>query len=172
MLTFLTDVRGTACFIVMNCLIRVSTPGCGSRAEEGMTLAEVVVALAIAALTVAALVGGYISSTMATEKASLSLAANTRALERLEDTHGTVWNVSGWPTVDELVATNFPTKVVTLDLSGKGAGITYGTNYTTITQISVAPQLRRVRVDCVWRFQNRQFSTLLTNTVESLRGPD
>ena len=136
-----------------------------------MTLAEVVVALAIAGLTVASLVGGYITSTVAAEKANLSLAANTRSLERLEDTHAAAWNVSAPDVVDELVATNFPDKVVILDLSGQGAGITYGTNYTAISQVSVAPPLRRVRVDCVWRFQNRQ-STLLTNTVEALRGPD
>jgi hypothetical protein len=137
-----------------------------------MTLAEVVVALAIATLTVLSLVGGYISSTVAAEKARLSLAANTRALERLEDTHGAIWNVSGWPVVDQLVATNFPTEVVILDLSGQGAGISYGTNYTTISQVSVAPQLRRIRVDCIWRFQSAQFSSLCTNTVETLRGPD
>jgi hypothetical protein len=137
-----------------------------------MTLAEVIVALAVASLTVAGLIGGYVSSMLATEKASLSLAANTRAFERLEDTHGAIWSVSASPVVDQLVATNFPAKLVILDLSGQGTGITYGTNYTTITQVSLAPQLRRVRVDCVWRFQSRQFSTLVTNTVETLRGPD
>jgi hypothetical protein len=137
-----------------------------------MTLAEVVVALGVASLTVASLVGGYISAALATEKAILSLAANTRAFERLEDTHGAIWNVASWPVVDQLAATNFPAKVVILDLSGNGAGITYGTNYTTITQVSLAPQLRRVRVDCVWRFKTRQLSTLVTNTVETLRGPD
>jgi len=156
----------------MNCLPPVSSPGRGPRAEElGMTLAEVVVALAIAGLTVSSLVGGYITSTVAAEKASLSLAANTRALERLEDTHAASWNVSAPEVVDELVATNFPTKLVILDLSAQGPGVTYGTNYTSITQVSVAPPLRRIRVDCVWRFQNRQ-SALFTNTVESLRGPD
>jgi hypothetical protein len=137
-----------------------------------MTLAEVVVALGLAGLTVLSLVGGYIHSTVGADKARLSLAANTRALERLEDTHGAIWNVSGWPVVDQLVATNFPNKVVILDRSGQGAGITYGTNYTTITQVSLAPQLRRVRVDCVWQFQAGQFSALFTNTVETLRGPD
>jgi hypothetical protein len=137
-----------------------------------MTLAEVVVALAIVGLTVLSLVGGYIFSTVSTEKAGLSLAANTRALERLEDTHGAIWNVSGWPVVDQLVDTNFPPKVVTIDLSGQGPGITYGTNYTTITQVSLAPQLRRVRVDCAWQFRSGPFSGLFTNTVETLRGPD
>jgi hypothetical protein len=137
-----------------------------------MTLAEVVVAVAIASLTVLSLVGGYTFSTVGAEKANLSLAANTRALERLEDTHAAIWNVSAWPVVDQLVATNFPAKVVTLDLSGQGGGVTYATNYTTITQVSLTPPLRRVRVDCAWRFQAGQFSSLLTNAVETLRAPD
>ena len=77
-----------------------------------MTLAEVVVALAIAGMMVASLVGGYTYSTVSAEKARLSLAANTRALERLEDTHAAIWNVSGWPTVDQLEPTNFPPKEV------------------------------------------------------------
>lgn len=157
----------------MNCRVPLFSPGRRARAQAlGMTLAEVVVALAIASLTVLGLVDGYIYSTVGAEKASLSLAANTRALERLEDTRAAIWNVSGWPVVDQLVATNFPTEVVILDLSGQGAGITYGTNYTAITQVSLAPQLRRVRVDCVWQFRSAQFSSLFTNTVETLRGPD
>ena len=157
----------------MNCPIPVFPTGRGARAQAlGMTLAEVVVALAIVSLMVLSLIGGYTSSTVSAEKASLSLAANTRALERLEDTHGAIWNVSGWPVVDQLVATNFPPKLVIIDLSGQGAGVTYGTNYTTITQVSLTPQLRRVRVDCVWQFQAGTFSRLFTNTVETLRGPD
>src|SRR5580765_2442982 len=100
----------------MKCLIPGSRRGPGSRAHAlGMTLAEVVVALGVASLTVAGLVGGYISAALATEKASLSLAANTRAMERLEDTHGAIWNVSASPVVDQLAATNFPAKVVILD---------------------------------------------------------
>ena len=157
----------------MNCRIPIISPRRGARAHElGMTLAEVVVAVAISGLMVLGLVGGYISSMVAAEKSGLSLAANTRALERLEDTHGAIWNVSGWPVVDQLVTTNFPPKVVIIDLAGQGTGTTYGTNYTTITQVSLSPQLRRVRVDCAWRFQSGQFSRLLTNTVETLRGPD
>lgn len=137
-----------------------------------MTLAEVVVALALSSLMVLGLVGGYMSSMLAAEKSGLSLAANTRALERLEDTHGAIWNVSGWPVVDQLAATNFPPQVVIIDLSGQSTNSTYGTNYTTIAQVSLTPQLRRVRVDCVWRFQSGKFSRLFTNTVETLRGPD
>lgn len=157
----------------MNCLIPSSPPGRGSRAHAlGMTLAEVVVALAIASLTIASLIGGYVFSMLAAEKSSLSLAANTRAIERLEDTHGARWNVSNLPVVDELAGTNFPGKLVVIDLSGQGAGVTYGTNYTTITDVSLSPPLRRIRVDCVWQFRSGHFSSLFTNTVEALRGPD
>jgi len=157
----------------MNCLIPVSRSERGSHAQAlGMTLAEVVVALAIASVMVSSLIGGYVYSTVSAGKARLSLAANTRALERLEDTHAAIWNVSGWPVVDQLVATNFPQKVVIIHLAGQGAGITYGTNYTTISQVSLAPQLRRIRVDCVWGFRSGKFSGLFTNTVETLRGPD
>ena len=157
----------------MNCLIPIPSPRRCARAQAlGMTLAEVVVALAIAGMMVAGLVGGYTYSTVSGEKARLSLAANTRALERLEDTHGAIWNVSGWPVVDQLVATNFPPKQVIIHRSGQGSAITYGTNYTTITQVSLTPQLRRIRVDCVWGFQGGKFSSLFTNSVETLRGPD
>lgn len=157
----------------MNCPIPVFGPGRGARAQAlGMTLAEVVVALAIVSLTVLGVVGGYTFSTVSAEKASLSLAANTRALERLEETHAAIWNVSSWPMVDQLVATNFPDETVILDLSGQGPGVAYGTNHTTITQVSTAPQLRRVRVDCVWQFRGGTFSGFFTNTVETLRAPD
>ena len=153
-------------------LRRCREPGFARAQTLGMTLAEVVVAIAIASLMVLSLVDGYIYSTVSAEKAGLSLAANTRALERLEDTHAAIWNVSGWPVVDQLAVTNFPPELVILDLSGQGGGITYGTNYTTITQVSAAPLLRRVRVDCAWQFKCGQFSGLFTNTVETLRGPD
>jgi type II secretory pathway pseudopilin PulG len=159
----------------MNCLI---SPVRSTRAQErGMTLAEVVVALGVASLMVVSLVGGYISSTVAAERSSLSLAANTRALERLEDTHGARWNIAAGvdklgTNVANVSPTNFPPEVVVLDLSAQGSNATYATNYTAITQVSLSPQLRRIRVDCVWRFRNRQYSTLVTNTVETLRGPD
>jgi type II secretory pathway pseudopilin PulG len=158
----------------MNRLIPASRAGRAwlRQSQLGMTLVEVVVALALAGLTVAGLVGGYFCSTVSAERSGLSLAANSRALERLEDTHGARWDTSSWPVVDELSQTNFPAKQVILDLSGEGPGTTYATNYTTISQISTSPQLRRIRVDCVWQFRNRQFSSLFTNTVETCRGPD
>jgi type II secretory pathway pseudopilin PulG len=140
-----------------------------SFAKAGMTLVEVVVALGLSGLTVAAIVSGYVFSTRLAEKSALSLAADARAMERIEETRSATWDTSSWPVVDQLVATNFPVKTVTLDLSGSGTGITYATNFTQISQISTNPFLKRIRVDCVWLFGGSQ---LVTNSIETCRSPN
>lgn len=140
-----------------------------ARAQAGMTLVEVVVALAISGLAVAGIVGGYLFSVRSAEKSALSLAAHARAMERLETTRGAKWDTSTWPPLDELASTNFPDQVVLLDLSGSGVGSTYGTNVLQISQISTNPPLRQIRVDCIWRFNATQ---LLTNTIQTCRAPD
>jgi prepilin-type N-terminal cleavage/methylation domain-containing protein len=134
--------------------------------QSGMTLVEVVLALAIAAVAVAGIISGYIYSAASAQKWALSLAANARAMERIEETRSALWRTS--TSVDELVATNFPDKVVTLDESGSGTGIIYATNITRITQISTDPPLKRIRVDCIWSFRGL---ALFTNTIETCRAP-
>jgi prepilin-type N-terminal cleavage/methylation domain-containing protein len=137
--------------------------------QAGMTLVEVVVALAISGLSVGALVGGYVFSANSAERSALSLAANAKAMERLEAIRSAKWDLASYPAVDQLVATNFPNQVVVLDLSGSGGGATYATNLTQISQTSTTPPIKRVRVDCIWRFRGLQ---LVTNTVETCRAPD
>lgn len=134
-----------------------------------MTLVEVVVALAISGLAVAGIVNGYLFSVRSAEKSALSLAANARAMERLETTRSAKWDTSTLPPVDQLVMTNFPDQVVLIDLSGSGTGSTYGTNVIQISQLSINPPLKRIRVDCIWRFNATQ---LVTNTIETCRAPD
>ncbi|MGH7867919.1 MAG: type IV pilus modification PilV family protein [Candidatus Dormibacteraceae bacterium] len=138
--------------------------------REGMTLVEVVVALAISGLAVAAIVGGYMFSSSSAEQSALSVAATAKAIERIEQTRSATWDTISWPPVDQLVVSNFPAQVVTLDLSGSGPGATYATNFTQISDISSNPPVRRIRVDCVWLFAKR--ARLLTNTIETCRGPD
>jgi hypothetical protein len=70
--------------------------------------------------------------------------------------------------VDQLYETNFPGRVVTLDVSGDGKVTTPATVYTYISQISSSPPLKRIRVDCVWQYRKNQW---LTNTVETCRAP-
>jgi type II secretory pathway pseudopilin PulG len=134
-----------------------------------MTLVEVVLALAIATTTMAGIVTGYIYCTTASVKDSLYMAANARALERIEETRSARWDTSSWPVVDELVAGNFPDKVVTLDMSGTGSGIINATLRTDIAQISTTPPIRQIRVDCIWQFKGLE---MITNTIETCRAPD
>src|ERR1019366_131686 len=88
------------------------------RGRSGMTLVEVVIALAITGMTVAGIISGYIYCTTAAVKAELSQAANVKALERIEETRSAIWAPDRASPVDQLVATNFPDLVVTLDLPG------------------------------------------------------
>lgn len=137
--------------------------------HAGMTLVEVVVALAITGLTVGGIMSGYAYCTTSARSASLSLAASARAMERLEETRSAKWDTAVWPAVDQLVATNFPTKTVTLDLSGSGTVTTTATIQTVITQISATPPLKQIRVDCIWQSKSAQ---MVTNTIETCRTAD
>jgi type II secretory pathway pseudopilin PulG len=133
-----------------------------------MTLIEVVVALAITGLTVAGIVTGYIFCTTSSVKDSLYMAANAKAMQRIEETRSAIWDTSSFPAVDQLVATNFPDEVVT-NLSGADSGITSATIQTDITQISTNPSLKEIRVDCIWQFKGVE---TITNTIETCRAPD
>jgi prepilin-type N-terminal cleavage/methylation domain-containing protein len=137
--------------------------------ESGMTLVEVVVAMAITGLAIGGILNGYNYCTNSSQKAALFLAANARAMERLEETRSAKWDTASWPAVDHLVATNFPSKVVTLDKSGVGGAILPATIQTTIAPVSSNPPLKRIRVDCIWKYRGVE---LITNTVESFRAPD
>ncbi len=134
-----------------------------------MTLVEVVIALAITGLTVAGIVAGYIYCMTATVKAELVQVASARAMERIEEARSAKWDTSAWPVVDQLVATNFPDEVVSLDMPGSGSGGTSATIQTTISQISSNPPIRDIRVDCIWQFRGTE---LITNTIETIRAPD
>ena len=133
-----------------------------------MTLVEVVMSLAIAGLTMAGIVSGYIYCTTSAIKAELSQAANAQALERLEQTRSAQWDTSSYPVVDQLVATNFPDVTVTLDLPGTNAAGTSATIKTTIAQILTWPPIRRIHVDCIWQFRGAEW---ITNSIETCRAP-
>jgi len=134
-----------------------------------MTLIEVMIAMAIAGLAIGGIVAGYIYCTTSAQRAALSLAANAKAMERIEETRSARWNTQTFPAVDQVVSSNFPVRNIILDLSGAGGGIVTATVQTDISQISVNPPLKRVRVDCIWRFKRVQW---VTNTIETCRAPD
>jgi hypothetical protein len=71
--------------------------------------------------------------------------------------------------VDQLVATNFPDEVVSLDMPGTNSGGTLATIQTEIAQISLSPPIRTIHVDCIWQFRGVE---LITNSIETIRAPD
>ena len=133
-----------------------------------MTLVEVVFALGISVLMVAGIVSSYIYGTAAAIKAELAQAANAKALERIEQARSVQWDPTTWQGVDNLVASNFPDEVVTLDMPGTNAVGTTATVQTTIAQLSVTPPLRSIHVDCIWQFRGGE---LITNSIETIRAP-
>jgi hypothetical protein len=128
-----------------------------------------VVALAIAGLTISGIVRGYIFCMNSSAKDALEMAANAKAMERIEQTRSAQWDTSIYPPVDQLVATNFPDLTIVLDRSASGSNTLSATIKTYISQISLTPPVRRIRVDCIWQFKGVE---LVTNTIETCRAPD
>jgi type II secretory pathway pseudopilin PulG len=141
----------------------------GPRTRMGMTLVEVAIALGIAGLGIVAIISGYLFTVVSAEKSALSLAANARAMERIEEIRAAQWDTSLFPPVDELTSTNFPDELVILDVAGTSGAVTYATNRVVISEISSTPPLRRIRVDCTWRFYK---GNVFTNTIETCRAAD
>jgi hypothetical protein len=90
------------------------------------------------------------------------------ALSGLDQCRAAKFDPRGSPAPDQLVSSNFPSRVDILDVGTATGVVTYGTNRTTILTISTNPPLKMVRVDCTWTFPRRgQF----TNSVFTYRAP-
>ena len=138
--------------------------------RAGMTLFEVVIALAIAGLTVAGIVSGYIYCLTADVKAELMQSGHAQALQQIEQARSAVWAPNRTVPQDDLVASNFPDVTVVLDLPGGATNNgTQATIQTTIADISENPPMRKIHVDCIWSFQGVE---LETNSIETIRAPD
>jgi len=134
---------------------------------QGFSLMEVVTALGIAAIMVTGLVSGYMQSQRVAEWSAYSLAANSMAMQGLEQVRASKWDPEG--NVDEVTNSCFPMRWDILDIPICKSNIVYATNRTTITTVSTTPALRMIRVECTWRYYNRG---LYTNTIFTYRAPD
>lgn len=130
---------------------------------SAFTLVEMVMSLAITAMTIGAIIYGYLLSANRAEWSAYSLAANSLALQELERARATPWKVGEIP--DRLMAMNNTTNVGDLDVLVSG-GRVKATNYTTVTEVSANPPLRMIKVKCVWHFINRG---VFTNTLTTYR---
>jgi hypothetical protein len=145
--------------------MRISPP----KRASAFTLAEVVIATALGSITIGASIYGYVLAAKRAEWSGYSLAANSLAMQGVEQARACKWDPNGTPPVDQLVTANFPMKINILDIPITGTNIVYATNYTTITEIRANPPLKMIRVDCQWMFMS---DGPYTNTVVTYRSPD
>lgn len=139
------------------------------RRRAAFTLAEVLIAMSISVLIMGSIVYGYLGTATRAEWNAYSLAAQSLALQRIEQARSCKWDPEASPPIDQLVASNFPPEINILDIPVSGTNIVYATNFTTITEISSDPPIKCVVVRCVWNFKGRRD---YTNTVVTYRAPD
>jgi len=140
------------------------------RSQRAFTLAEVVIAMAITVMSLGGVITGYIIATRQAEWSACSLAAQSLATQRLEQTRAAKWDPRASPPVDEVITNNFPIVPTNiLDMPVSGTNIAYATNFTTISDVTNGGYpLKLIRVDCVWSFREHAF----TNTIATYRAPD
>jgi hypothetical protein len=140
-----------------------------SRARlRAFTLAEVVMATAIAALFCTAIVQCYMIGSRRAQYAACSFAANMQAMKKIEQVIFANWIPSyGTTNIFNPALTNINQD--NLEMPVANTNLITCTNYTTVTQLSTNPPYLMIRVDCVWGFNGLG---TYTNTVAVLRGPN
>ena len=128
-------------------------------------------AIAVATLSFGGVIYGYVFTSDRAQWSAYSLAAQSLAMQGVEQARAAKWDPKAWPAVDELGVTNY-TEVDMLDVPVTGQPI-QATNYISITVVSQDPPLRQLRADCVWRLvSGRRSRGPFTNTVVTLRTAD
>src|SRR5271167_4571891 len=100
--------------------------------RSAFALTEVVISIAIAGLTFAGVLYGYVLSTDKAKWSGYSLAAQSLAAQYVEQARAAVWTPQTWPPVDELGTTNYMA-VDPLDAAGPGPQQVLATNYVSVT---------------------------------------
>ena len=144
--------------------------------RAAFTMIEVLVSISILAMVMAGVVYGYAQANRFAEWSSMSLAAQSYALQGLEQVRSAKWEFG--PNATDIMpvpgnvvggVTNFPPQADIMDIPVSGAPL-YVTNYIKLIQISASPQVREVWSQCVWKFPRT--GQLFTNTVITYRAPD
>jgi hypothetical protein len=138
--------------------------------SRAFSLMEVVFSIAIGGVMISGMIMGYMQAAVRAEWSAYSLAAQSLAVMRLEQSRAAKWDRLAYPfPVDQLVSSNLPPQVEVLDIPLTGTNIAFATNITTVTTISTSPPLKMIQVDCIWAFGDRG---IYTNTVVTYRAAD
>ncbi len=158
------------------------------RRASAFTLAEVVIAIAIAGVVFAGILSSSVQMTKRAEWSGQSLAAQALAIQQLEQARSAVWdntiaknemtnlNLIGWSyNTNTGIGRGYSAAV--LDLPIAGTNSIMATNFVTITQLnnitgSPGVRLQMVQVDTVWIFRAYGGVRLQTNTVVTYFAPD
>jgi Tfp pilus assembly protein PilV len=138
----------------------------------GFTLAETLISIVIMATCLAGSIQGYILVADRAQWSAYSLAAHSLAQQGVEMSRAAKWDFSAYPAVDDLQSSNFPNRVLILDVPISGTNMVYATNTTTITVVSSTPPVKMIRVDCTWAYMRHTKMYLYTNTAVTYRCPD
>lgn len=149
--------------------VEIKTYRAANLRETAFSMVEVVMATGITSLAVGGILSGYVISSRRAEWSAYALAAQSLAIQGIEQTRACKWDPSAIPAIDELVTANFPSTTNILDIPINGTNVTYATNFTTIATVSTNPPVKSIQVLTVWRFTN---SRLFTNSAWTFRGAD
>jgi Tfp pilus assembly protein PilV len=141
----------------------------GRHCRFGFTLAEVLISVFIAALSVGGIIYAYTLAAQQAELSTCSSAAQLMAMKRLEQVRAAKWDPLANPPVDELVPANFTNFTAALEVPQTGTNVVRATNVVTITTIPNDPPWKMIQVDCSWSVLSRG---PFTNTVFTYRAPD
>ena len=138
----------------------------------GFTLIEVVIAVFISTIVFATVIYGYVGANDRAEWSAYSFAAQSLAMQSVEQVRTAQWVPENWPALDDLGTTNY-TQVSVLDVPLSGPPV-FATNYVSITTVTNSPEIRQLRADCVWRFVSRYHGAAgpFTNTAVTFRAAD
>ena len=145
-----------------------------SAASAAFTLFEVLISIVILAMVMRGVIYGYVEANRNAEWNSMSYAAQSYALQGLEQVRAAKWDLSAIPvgSGDDISAPTNYIQIDIMDIPVSGAPIPV-TNYIYLTKIVVpnsSAELRQVRSDCVWVFPRT--GKIFTNTVITYRAPD
>ena len=129
---------------------------------------EVLIAMVVLGIAIIGLVSGFVQANRAAEWSAYSLAAQSLAMQPIEQSRAAKWDPYAYPPVDEV--TNIRTLTTNiLDIPISGTNIVYATNRTTVRTISTTPPLKEISVQCTWRFCNEG---VFTNRIVVYRASD
>jgi Tfp pilus assembly protein PilV len=132
-------------------------------------LIEALISMLVLGIMVTGVVAGFMQCHRTAEWSAYSLAAQSLAMQPIEQARAAKWDPTKAVPMDQLVSSNFPNRVLVLDVPISGTNIVFATNRVSIRTISADPPLREIAVECTWSFPNRG---TFTNSVLTFRAPD